>query len=119
MKDEGENQIRSSARFHPSSFILHPSNYSALLRLRVAGADFLGCDFGLEEEGEVVAPARLRVRAAHLEAAERVRADERARALAVEVEIADVKLAARVLQLLAVVRVNRARQPVLRVVRNA
>src|ERR1043165_6950240 len=97
----------------------HVLNDSPLLRLRVAGADFLGGDFGLEEEGEIVAPAGLRVRAAHVEAAEGVRADERACALAVEVEVADVELAARALQLLAVVRVDRAGQAVLRVVGDA
>src|ERR671933_1548511 len=102
---------------HHSSFRIHHFlNHSPLLRLRVAGADFLGGDFGLEEEGEVIAPARLRVGAAHVEAAEGVCADERARALAVEVEVADVELAARALQLLAVVRVDRAGQAVLRVV---
>src|SRR5436305_7334161 len=118
MKDEGENLIDLSARFHPSAFILHPSNYSPLLRLRVAGADFFGGDFGLHEEAEVVAPAGLRVGAAHVEAAEGVRADERARALAVEVEVADVELAARALQLLAVVRVDGSGQAVLRAVGN-
>src|SRR5437763_3050393 len=102
---------------HHSSFRIHHFlNDAALLRLRVAGADFFGGDFGLHEEAEVVAPAGLRVGAAHVEAAEGVRADERARALAVEVEVADVELAARALQLLAVVRVDRARQSVLRVV---
>src|SRR5437660_8444676 len=106
-----------SSTHHSSLRIHHFLNDAALLRLRVAGADFLGSDFGLHEEAEVVAPAGLRVGAAHVEAAEGVRADERARALAVEVEVADVELAPRALQLLAVVRVDRARQTVLRVVR--
>src|SRR6059058_5775304 len=88
---------------HHSSFRIHHFlNDAALLRLRVAGADFFGGDFGLHEEAEVIAPAGFRVCAAHVEAAEGVRADERARALAVEVEVADVELAARALQLRAV-----------------
>ena len=47
----------------------------------------------LREEVEVLAASGLRVRAGHVEAAERVHADERARALAVQVEVADVELA--------------------------
>src|ERR1700749_4454122 len=48
------------------------------------------------------APARLRLGARHVEAAEGVYADERARALPVEVQVADVELARGALQLLRV-----------------
>src|ERR1051325_3137796 len=97
------------------SFLYH----SSLLRRRVTRADFLCGDFSLKEKTEVVAPARLRVSARHVEAAERMYADERARAFSVEVEMADVNLATRAFEFLAVVRVDRARQSILRVVRNS
>src|SRR5260370_32628033 len=43
----------------------------------------------LQEQAEVLAAAGLRIGAGHVEAAERMHAHERARALAVQVEIAD------------------------------
>src|SRR5205085_6719425 len=66
----------------------------------------------LQEQQQVVASAGLRVGAAHVEAAERVRADDRAGALAVDVQVADEELALRALDLLRVLRVHRAGQPV-------
>src|SRR5947209_10716366 len=102
--EEGKRGKGEDLPFPISPLPLLPLNHSPLLRLRVTVADFLGSDFGLEEEAEVVAPAGLRVSAAHVEAAERVYADERARALAVEVEVADVELAPRAFELVAVVR---------------
>src|SRR4030095_14558186 len=43
----------------------------------------------LREEVEVFAPAGLRVRPGHVEAAERMNADERSGALAIQVEVSD------------------------------
>src|SRR5262249_32932807 len=53
----------------------------------------------LQEQQQVVAAAGLAVGAAHVEAAERVAAHHRAGALAVQVEVADEELLARLLQL--------------------
>ena len=55
----------------------------------------------LQEQQQVIRPAGLRIRARHVEAAERVRADHRARALAVEVQVADEEPLARLLELVA------------------
>src|SRR5688572_6195730 len=74
--------------------------------------ELLGHGLRLEEEEQVVAPPRLAVRAAHVEAAEGVAADHGARALAVQVEVADVEALAREGELVTVARPDRARQPV-------
>src|SRR5215472_12097124 len=50
------------------------------------------CDgFGLEEEQQVILPARRGICSGHVEAAERMRADHCARALAVQVKVPDVE----------------------------
>jgi hypothetical protein len=54
-------------------------------------AALFGYGFGLGEEGEIVGAAGFGVGAAHVEAAEGVRAYHRAGALAIEVEVADVE----------------------------
>src|ERR1700678_3209960 len=54
----------------------------------------VGYALGLSEEVEIIGTAGLRVGSAHVEAAEGVRADHCSGALAIEVEIADVKFAA-------------------------
>ena len=69
--------------------------------------DLLRDRLGLREEAEVVAPARLRVGARHVEAAEGMDADERAGALAVEIQVAARRArACRARGRLAVLRVD-------------
>jgi hypothetical protein len=58
---------------------------------------FLGDRLGLHEKQQVVAPAGLRVCARHIEAAERMHVDERAGTLAVQIEVADMEVAPRLL----------------------
>src|SRR5882672_9865983 len=72
----------------------------------------------LHEQQKVIVTAGFRVGARHVEAAKRMHAHQRARALAIEIEIADVELAAGALDLRFVSRVNRAGQTKLRVVRD-
>ena len=92
---------------------------SSLYRRRWRHLQFLRDRLRLREEEEVVAAAGLGVGARHVEAAERVDADQRAGALAVEVEVADEELALAALELLAVARVDGAGQAVLGVVGDA
>src|SRR5664280_37820 len=77
----------------------------------------LGNRLGLQEETEVVAPAGLAVRAGHVEAAEGVDADERARALAIDVEVARAEALFRLGDPHAVPAEVRAREAVLARVR--
>src|SRR5262245_42354137 len=77
-------------------------------------SELLRHGFSLCEEVEVFAAARFRVGPGHVEAAEGVHADHRPRALPVQVEVPDVELALAALEPLAVARVERARQTVLR-----
>ena len=53
----------------------------------------------LRKQVKVIRPARLRIRPAHVESAKRMRSHHRARALAIQIEIAHVKLPRRVVQL--------------------
>ena len=80
-----EKPTDSNRRAGPGmrSFMARSDRVSDLLRDRL----------GLGEEVEVLAPAGLRIRARHVEAAEGVHADERARALAVQVEVSAEELA--------------------------
>src|SRR6185369_5031395 len=72
----------------------------------------------LQEQQQVIAPACLRVSARHIEPAERMHTNKRAGALTIQIQIPDVKLFARAIQLRFVSAVNRARQTKLRVVRD-
>src|SRR5579883_2593674 len=63
-------------------------------------------------------PAGLGVRAGHIEATERMNADQGASAFAIEVEIAHMELLLRSLYALLVVRIDRAGQAILGAVRN-
>src|SRR5206468_703105 len=81
-------------------------------------ADVLRDRFCLEEESEVVAPSGLRIRPAHVEAAERMDPDQGAGAFAVQVEVADVEPPLRLEKQSAVATVIGARQPVYRSVRD-
>ena len=63
---------------------------------------FSATDLAWVKSNRVIRAAGLRVGAGHVEAAKRMRADHGARALAIEIEIADVELAACVVQLAAV-----------------
>src|SRR5437660_791809 len=75
------------------------------------------CDaLALCEEQKVVRAAGFRVRAAHVEAAEGVRSDHRSGALAVEVQVADLKLSGRAIELLARTCIDGAGQAVLCIV---
>src|ERR1700693_1153427 len=78
--------------------------------------DFLRDGLGLREEGEVLAPSGLGICPRHVEAAEGVHADQRARALAVQIQVAAEELPLPALEAPAVARVERARQAVLGVV---
>src|SRR5690348_1180720 len=77
---------------------------------------FLADRLGLAEEVQIVGAAGLGVGAGHIESAERIRADHRAGALAIDIEIADVELAHRAVDLLLAGGVDRAGQTVLGVV---
>src|SRR5712675_2098917 len=80
--------------------------------------DLLRHRLRLRKQVKIIRSAGLRIRARHVEAAERMRADHRPRALAIDVQISYVKLADRLLDLVAGLSVDSARQPELRVVRN-
>src|ERR1043166_6482809 len=95
-----------------------PAAGLARFRSSDRSAELLRDALRLEEQEQVVASARLAVGAAHVEAAERMAADHRAGALAVQVQVADEELVARALELRRVPRVDRAREPVVRVVRD-
>ena len=84
----------------------------------LANSQLLGHALALEEQQQVVAAAGLRVGADMLKPPNGCDADQRAGALAVEVEVADVELVARALEPRAVARVDRAGQAVLGVVRD-
>src|ERR1043166_862645 len=81
-------------------------------------SDSLRRNLRLQEQQQIIAAAGLRVCTRHVEAAKRMHANQRARALAIEVQIADVKLPACALELRFIAAVNRARQAKLRVVRD-
>src|SRR5205809_5913037 len=72
----------------------------------------------LEEEAEVVGAPRLAAGARHVVAAEGLRADQGARALAVEVEVPDVEAALGLGEVRGVLRVDGAREPELGPVRD-
>src|SRR5574340_710212 len=78
-------------------------------RLNARG-DLLADALGLGEQEEVIRSARLGVGARHIEAAKRVRAHDGARALAIDVQVADVELALAALDLLAAGGVDGAGQ---------
>src|ERR1051326_8955792 len=79
-------------------------------------SDFLSDAFCLREKIKVIGASGLGIRSRHIEAAERMRAHHRARALAIEVQIADVETLSGLAQMLGVVREDGAGEPVLRVV---
>src|SRR6266542_2800292 len=91
----GNRMMRSAQRiFVPLSAELFRSETSAMTsrtRTTILWA-LLGDRLRLREEVEILATAGLRVGAGHVEAAERVHADERSRALAVQVEVAAEEL---------------------------
>src|ERR1700759_3916489 len=96
------------ALFVPASF-LPATNRSGLSK-------FFSYAFRLCKEQQVVRAARLRIRAAHVEPAERMSSDHRARALAIQVKIANVILGACLVQRFTRSCVDCARETVLRVV---
>ncbi len=83
--------------------------FSSASALGLATPSLLGDGFGLGEEEQIVRAAGFGVGAAHIEAAEGVRADHGAGAFAVEVEIADVELFAGAVELGAGVGVDALR----------
>ena len=70
----------------------------------------------MREQVQIIRAAGLGIGARHVEAAEGMRADHRSGALAVDVEVADVELADRAIDLVARVGVDRAGQAELGVV---
>src|ERR1043166_3095830 len=88
------------------------------LALRLSRLDLPRDRLRLQEEAEVIAAARFRVGARHVEAAERMDADQRAGALAVQIQIADEELLTGALELLLVVGEDGAGEAELRVVRD-
>jgi DNA-binding NarL/FixJ family response regulator len=110
-------KLRVSDRLELALFVVHHRALAEVVEstrvamVRVAeeseekGMEELGAPFGdglgLGEEGEVVGAAGLGVGAAHIEAAEGMRSDHGAGALAIEVEIADVEVGFRAVELLA------------------
>src|SRR5215472_14912300 len=79
---------------------------------------FFGDGFGLEEQQQIVFSAGLGVGAGHVEPAEGMRADHRAGALAVQIQIPDVEHFFGLADLFGILRVHRAGQAKLRVVGN-
>src|SRR5208337_827007 len=65
----------------------------------------------LQEQQQIILPAALRVRPAHIESAKRMRPHHRSRAFPVQVQIPHVELLLRAANLLRILRVQRARQP--------
>jgi DNA-binding NarL/FixJ family response regulator len=65
--------------------------------------------FCLREQVEIIRATRFRIGSRHIEAAERMRAHHRSRALAVQVKIADVELLHRAIEFLARTGIDRAR----------
>src|SRR6476659_5486963 len=110
VQDEDEQAEQSKHDVFPLS--LFRASATRLLELLRDG-------FLLGEQLEVFAPAGLRVGPRHVEAAERMDADQGAGALAVEVEVPDVEIALAAQQPLPVPREERARQAVLGLVRDA
>src|SRR5215467_3286129 len=74
---------------------------------------------GLQKQAEVVAAAGLRIGAGHVEAAERLYADQRAGAFAVHIQIADEELVLGAADLVRVVAEDRAGEAELRIVGDA
>src|SRR5579864_4123014 len=72
--------------------------------------NFLPYRFRLCEQIQIVRAAGLGVGARHIETAERMRADHSACAFAVDVQIADVKLAEGALDLVARLGIDRSRE---------
>src|ERR1019366_893683 len=89
-----------------------PKRYPGLLSL----PDLLADALGLREQVEIVRSAGLGIGAGHVEAAEGVRAHHRSRALAVQVEVADVELAHGAVEFLARAGVDGAGQAELGVI---
>src|SRR5579864_8853257 len=85
----------------PAPHNLSPSNLSPPIAAKQPSADFLSHRFRLSEEIEIVRPAGFRIGARHVEPAERMRADHGARALAVDVQVADVEFLDRTVNLVA------------------
>lgn len=87
-------------------------------RLKARGLPAFGDGFGLEEMAQVVASARLAVRAGEVEAAEGLHVHQRAGDLAIEIEIPDLEFMPGALQMAAIVGVDAPCQPVDRAVRD-
>src|SRR5467141_644998 len=86
---------------------------SSVGSLAFCRSNLLGRNFCLHEQQEIVAATRLGISARHVETAERVNSNQRSRALAVEVEITNMKLASRSFELIFIGAVNRSGQSVL------
>ena len=84
--------------------------------LELSALNFLCYRFALHKLQQVFAPAGLRIRTAHIKSAERVNADQGARAFTVQIEIADVKFTPRPLEIFLAGRKNRAGQTEFRIV---
>ena len=80
--------------------------------------DFFSHRFALGKQIQVIGPARLGIGAGHIESAEGMRGHRRARALAIDIEVADVELADSAGNLLLRFCVHCAREPELGIVGN-
>src|SRR6266702_495449 len=68
--------------------------------------------FGLREQQQVISAAGLRIRAGHIEPAERMDSHQRSRRFTVKVQVAHVVFLLRPLDMLWVLRIERPREPV-------
>src|SRR5713226_9376165 len=102
----------------PTPCFLHSHQIGLLLGRRTRMANLFGNALRLCEQQQVIRPAGLGVGAAHVEAAEGMRADHGSCALAIQVEVADVELLPSAVELLTRVRVDGSRQPVFGIVGN-
>src|SRR6185369_5815809 len=71
--------------------------------------DFLTDRLALRKQQQVIRAAGLRIRSRHIEAAERMRTDNRARAFAIDVQVSYVEVLHGALDLIGVKRERRAR----------
>src|SRR5260370_35466406 len=95
-----------------STLFPYTTLFRSLLGRGAGMANLLGNALRLCEQQQVIRPASLGVGAAHVEAAEGMRADHGPRALAIQVEVADVELLLRAIKLPMRGGVDGSRHPV-------
>ena len=86
--------------------------------ISILSRDLFSDRLGLQEKQQIIRSASLRIGSGHVKSTKRMRANHSARALPVDVHVADKELVPRAGNVRGVSRINRARQTVLRIVRH-